>query len=125
MGNNMARFGTYNQALPPEGPKAYPFNVDFRQVTQQEIDLTNEKVRGFISFVQALFVDNRLNPGPVKIKATGIFQEIQIPAHAQAYMPMLVTDEIKLEVAVDAVGTDLIVPIICLNVPVMPYIWQG
>lgn len=121
----MARFGTYNQALPPEGPKAYAFNVDFRQVTKYEIDLSSEKTQGFISFIQALFIDNRLNAGPVKIKATGIFQEIQIPAHSQAYMPMLITDEIKLDVTVNAAAIDLIVPIICLNVPVMPYIWQG
>lgn len=123
MSSNMARFGTYNVALPPEGPRVYPINCDLRTVDQFEIDLTLEVVQGFISFAQSLFIDNTANAGEVRITATGTNQMLRVPAGKQAYLPMFITDEIKLVVEVDAPAIDLIIPIIVGNMPMTPYVW--
>lgn len=118
-----ARFGSYNMVLPKEGPKVIPQNLDFRTVDNQLVDLSLAKEQGFVTFISSLYIDNRANTGWFKISSSGIQQEIQIAAGAQAYMPMLVSDTLQFETSVEAVTADCIVPVFFLNFPVNPIIF--
>lgn len=117
-----ARFGSFNQVLPKEGPKVFGFNLDFRTLGSQDVDLSLQVQQEFISFVQGWFIDNSLNAAAVSISTTGTNQGIRIPAGKQAYMPMFITDECKLTITTTP-AANLIVPFYVTNVPVMPYVW--
>lgn len=117
------RLGTHNMVLPPEGPKVYPFVLDFRTTNSMVIDMIAEIQRGFISFIQGVFVDNSLNVNALNIKADQTQQNIIVPPKSQMYMPMFISDSARLTFTTVQAG-DLTVPIDVTNVPVMPYTWK-
>lgn len=121
-GDQFARLGTKNMVLPPEGPKVYAFTLDFTATNSREIDMGGEIEKNFISFIQSVLIDNRLNGQPITIMAEQIGFEYSIPAGKQAYMPVFVTDAAKLTFKTPQAAS-LVVPIVITNVPVQPYVW--
>lgn len=121
-GDQFARLGTSNMVLPPEGPKVYAFQLDFTASGSKEIDMGPEVEKGFISFVQTLLIDNRLNGQPLTFTAEQIGFEYSIPAGKQAYMPVFVTGTAKLNFKTPQ-AANLVVPIVVSNTPCQPYVW--
>lgn len=118
-----ARFGAYNMVLPPEGCKVFSFKLDFTAGNTQQLDFTLAVQQGFITQIQGLFVDNSLNANPLFITTDQIGQVIEFPPFSQGYMPVFVSDSVKLKfVTVQAVA--LFVPVQVTNVPVQPQIWS-
>lgn len=116
------RFGTFNMVLPKEGAKAYPINLDFRATGKVVIDFTLQVQQGFVSFIQSVYIDNSLNPSPLKVTCSATNHNIKIPANSQGYFPLFLTSDpvITFETQED---NNLIVPIVATNVPVTPYVW--
>lgn len=121
-GDQFARLGTHNMVLPPEGPKVYGFTLDFTSTNTREVDMTGEIEKKFITFVQALLIDNRLNAQPLIVAAAQIGFEYSIPAGKQAYMPIFITDAAVLTFRTPQAAS-LVVPIVVTNTPVQPYVW--
>lgn len=122
MPSYFARFGTFNQVLPQEGPKVFGFGLDFRTEGEDTVDLSLQVQQGFISFVQGFFIDNSDNGAAIRISTIGTDQGITIPAGKQAYMPMFVTDECKFTITTTP-AADLVIPFYVTNVPVMPCVF--
>jgi hypothetical protein len=122
--NGFSRFGTSNMVLPKEGPNVFPFQVDFRAISQVEIDMQIPIDQGFISYIQGYFVDNSLNLNYLNITSSLVGQRISIPPKFMAYMPHFITDTPKLTLQTQQAG-NLIVPFFITNVPVTPYMWQA
>jgi len=123
-GANFARFGTYNQVLPPEGPKAFPITLDFRTLDLQLVDMTLTKQQGFVSFFQGFYIDNSVNADTLIISMEETGQVIKFPANSQGYLPALITDSLKITfTTTPSIAPECLVPIVLLNIPVMPYIW--
>lgn len=117
-----ARFGTYNAVLPKAGPKAYPFQLDFRTVNKVDIDMTPEITQGFIDFCSGVIFDNRLNANPLEILVAGCLQSVGIPAGKQGQMPLLIGDAAQLTFTTP-INNQLIVPIFVVNFPVYPIVF--
>jgi hypothetical protein len=121
--SNFVRLGSKNMVLPPEGPKLYPVQLDFRTTNTQVADFISEIQKGFISFLQGGFFDNSLNNNPLFITTDQVNQVVQIPAFTMGYMPLFITDSAKLTFTTVQAG-NLVVPIVLTNVPVTPYLWS-
>lgn len=120
--SQFTRFGTFNAVLPKEGPKTYPFTLDFNTIGQRVIDMQIEIDGGHISYVSGGFFDNRLNLNPLVITVERVGQQVSIPAGKQAYLPLLVSDTPVLTfTATPANG--LLVPVFVCNFPVAPIIF--
>jgi len=120
-----ARYGTSNMVLPPEGPKVFGFNLDFRTPGQDDteiVDLTLQIQQGFISQVSGFFIDCRLATSATTITMTGTNQQVSIPSGKQAYMPAFVLDEAVFTV-VTTPGATVVIPFYPVNFPVTPLVW--
>jgi len=117
------RFGTYNAVLPSDGPKTYPFTADFRTIGSFGVDLTNEVTQGFIKFLSGGFFDNSNNANPLTIVVPTTNQKVIIPAKSQAYLPLLFTDTVSLQLTT-TVDNQLLVPFFLCNFPITPAIWS-
>jgi hypothetical protein len=116
------RFGTHNAVLPPEGPKTYPFNLDFGAVASILVDMQNEITQGHISFISGGFFDNRANANDLLIQVERVGQVLRIPAGKQSYMPLLVGDAPQVTFKTTA-ANGLIIPIFVCNFPLWPIVF--
>lgn len=121
--NSYVRYGTSNMVLPPEGPKCYPLQLDFRTVNEQVADFTMAIQQQHISFVQSIFIDNSLNMNQLRVITDQLYQNIIVQPETQGYFAVLVSDSAKLTFQTVVAG-NLVVPIFVLNVPVTPYVWS-
>lgn len=120
--SSFTRFGTYNSVLPKEGPKTYPFNLDFTSDAEKIVDMTIELDAEHISFISGAFIDNRNNAAELLIKVERVGQIVRIPAGKQAYMPLLVGDSAILTITTTP-ANGLIVPIFVCNFPLFPAVF--
>lgn len=121
-GEFFTRLGTSNMVLPPEGPKVYPFTLDFTASNEQTLDFVAQIQGGFISFVQSVLIDNRLNANELILTTEQVNFPYAIPAGKQAYMPLFVTQSALLTFRTPQ-ALNLVVPCIVANTPVSPYVW--
>ena len=115
---NLQRFGVSNAVLPPEGPKAYPIELDFHDKDTHEIALGNEIVAERISYINGIYFDNRANANDVEVLVGGIQQRLRLPAGKCGYMPILFTDAAS--ATFNSPIGDYTVQVIVLNTPVWP-----
>ena len=120
---DFARLGTYNMVLPQEGPKVFPFTLDFRTVNEQNLDFTLPIQQGFIGFIQALYIDNSENANPLFITTDQVNQVVPFPKLSAGYLPFFISDSAKLKF-VTVIDGNLTVQVIATNTPVTPYIWS-
>lgn len=111
-----------NQTAPAEGPRAVPISVDFSVAggSPYSLDYSNQQA-GKFSQLQALYIDNAGNGSAVSVTINGVGQVITCPANSQGYFPVLCMNPIKLEFASNG---NVAVPIILLNFPVAPAVWN-
>ena len=116
----------FNASIPKEGPKALgvvaPFGSGSGRAASFDINLLLTQSQGYMSIVQAVFVDNSLNSDEVAIGVSVIGQSLKVPANAQAYLPLLVPKNATITVA--SAG-DANVGFVFVNVPLPACVWGG
>jgi hypothetical protein len=81
-------FSVNGLQVPPEGPRAIPLILDFTATNEYDLNLQNMVQRGFVSQIQAFWVDNSANPATLTINFPGL-QSVIIPPFAQGYVNVL------------------------------------
>jgi hypothetical protein len=123
--SQIAIIPTLNNNFPCEGPKDVPINFNFDpttgQGTTQQVNLIQLMQANQISNVQSFFVDNSQNAAELTITVVGTNQRIILPPSSQAYLPVLM-GQAQFNVST-TLATGLIVPIHCLNIPVVSCVW--
>lgn len=114
-----AKFAVFSGLLPGEqGPLALSDTLVFTAtINAIPGDLYKDEALGRIEFVQAVFIDNSLNPAKITLTMGGSQQKISCPANYQGVFPVFApTPTIYVAQSIGAVS----VPILWLNSP-QPY----
>lgn len=121
--SDFARLGTHNMVLPPEGPKMFPNTLSFIDSDEQVLNFLLPIQQGFISFLQAAYIDNSLNDNILHVITDQINQDVPFPARSAGYIPLFISDSAVITFRTIQ-ANDLTVQVIMTNVPVTPYIWS-
>lgn len=119
--NSVQANQAFNGAVPGEGPKAIPYVFNFLANSGADIDLSNYKQTGRLSGIQSMFIDNSNNAGIVTITLASTQQQIKCPANAQAYFPVIMTSNLKFNIASVTAG---IVNIQVMNFAMAATVWD-
>lgn len=118
-------FAVYNGFNPKEKPKALAVNLDFTAAAVIPIDLTIAEQEGRFRFVQAVYIDNSLNPSPLSLTVGLTQQTVTMPPYSQGYLPILCPNPAKLVASLPIVAAGNVATIIqFLNFPVPAAIWK-
>jgi hypothetical protein len=109
-------------AQPEQGSKGVPVNFDFTATNVVSSDLTIEMQSNQISFVQSVWIDNRLNAQPFVLTFLGLNYTVQVRAGRQGTYPVYSTSG-DLRFTATSVGAAIIVPTIMFNFLETPW-WQ-
>lgn len=120
--SDFARLGTHNMVLPPEGPKMFPNTLSFQDTNEQVLNFLLPIQQGFVSFLQAAYIDNSQNANVLHIITDQIQQNVPFPALSAGYIPLFISDSAVITFRT-VQANDLTVQVIMTNVPVTPYIW--
>lgn len=119
----LQRFGTNNAVLPKEGPKVFPFTLDFTVKNLQELDLTLAIEQGWVSFISGIYIDNAINAANISVTTANLGQRVTCPSLSQAYFPLFVTDNPRLTINTTA-APNLLIPVFVVNFPVDALTWK-
>lgn len=123
--------GIYNGPIPKEGPKCVPIGLDFSAQNTYNIDFTMLQQRGFLSEIQAVFIDNFSNAQPVTLTVNGTNQRVVCPPLSQGIFPLFCPNPprfVAQTTGMVAVGMQFLnVPITCLtwNAAGAPFTFSG
>lgn len=106
---------------PLKGSRTIPQVLDFSIDSPININLQFEQASSKLEFVQALFIDNSLNPAALSIAVRNTGQTITVPPLFQAYVPVLATAD-NCHLSFSTAGTPK-VPVQYLNFPVPLAFW--
>lgn len=112
-------FALPNSQIPTQGPVGIPVALDFTASDNVVGDLTTEQQNGVIDFVQAIWIDNRLNTKTLLITFSGLQQTLSIRAGRQGCYPVLPGPG-RLSWNASSVGSGVLVSTIMFNVK-LPY----
>ena len=110
-----------NGLAPKSLPKALRY--DALLVQNVDFDLTQEQDGNDIEFVQAIWVDNRLNAGRLQIDVNGVPFTVIVPATAMGMFPILAGGHFRCRLTALGVVTGSI-PLVFLNVPQPYFVYQ-
>lgn len=113
---------TRNGEMPCEGPRAFPFLLDFSIANAYLIDLTAQYQNKQFTSMQCAWVDNTLNDSPFQIIVNGTNQVIECPPFSQGFYELLLPSPPK--ITVQTVGGNFTVQIILLNFYIPPQVWN-
>lgn len=113
-------FEVYNGLGPLKKPRTLPLNLDFSIINPLALDLTLAQTQDKIEFVQAVYVDNSLNPFPLTLIFSITGQSLSWPAYSQGYLPTLTPNSPRF--IASTVGTPII-NIQMLTFPMPAAIW--
>jgi hypothetical protein len=121
--NALAFLKVQGAKVPPEGPIAIPIPLDFTATTDYSLNLQNIISRGFISMVQAVFVDNSANSAAITLQFDNTSQNITLQAGEQAYLNVLCQNP----AVMDFVSTGGVagITVWLLNFPVVNCVWAA
>jgi hypothetical protein len=123
MQNKVPSFGVGNAMVPKEGPKIIPLLLDFTGgTTAQYVDLVNDSQLGYISIIQAIYIDNSLSNAKTVVTILGSQQVITCPAGWQGFFPLFTPMPPKMTIQ-NAGGISITV-ILC-NMPMPASAWPG
>lgn len=113
--------GIYNGPIPKEGPKSIPVQANFATVNKYVIDFTLIYNQGFISELQAVWIDNSSNNAAVTLANLSSNQQIVVAAGRQGIYPVLSPNPPVFSATSAGTGNVqfqfLNVPITCLSWP--------
>lgn len=115
-------FAVQGLQVPKEGPRAIPLLLNFGLTTQFTLNLQNVISRGFISMVQALWIDNSQNSEQIQINFPNTQQTIRLEAGEQGYVNCLCPNPAQLSFS--SISGDNGIVIHLLNYPVTNAVWQ-
>jgi hypothetical protein len=105
--------GVGNAAIPKEGPKAVPYQVDFTARPAYSIDLQFLFQQQLLSIIQVIWVDNSASATETEIFVSATQQAVKVPANYQGYFPILSPAQGQMVISG---GTGPVV-VILINVP--------
>jgi hypothetical protein len=117
--NTLSALPSWNNKLPPEGPRFIPLSFAFTVATEWSVDLMQLQQQGKISTLQAFYIDNSTNTAPVTITMGLGGQVITLAAGQQAYMTCLINNVPKFTVSSTGSGAN----VFALNFPVTNAVW--
>jgi hypothetical protein len=115
-------FPVARNAQPEQGSKGTPVNFDFTLINVVNGDLMLEQGQNGISFVQSIWIDNRLNAQAFVITFLGLSYTIQVRAGRQGTYPVYNTSG-DIRFTATSNGAGIIVPTIMFNFLETPW-WQ-
>lgn len=120
---NNPRYGISNMVLPPEGPQAVRYVLDFvNNPTGMDLDLS-DTVPDQMSFVQGMYIDNADSLVAVICTVTnGTQQRITIPAGSQCYVPILVDNPPNFHFVGKGGNPAIAIPVYFYNMPIPPLV---
>lgn len=110
-----------NGAVPCEGTRAYPFNLDFTTVNAYLIDLTQQYTNGQFTTLQTAFIDNSSNPAAFELICNSTSQVVVCPPFSQGFFTLLIPSPPKLQAQTNGL---LVMEIILLNFYIPPAVWS-
>lgn len=118
----LGQFSTPNGAVPCEGTKAYPFNLDFTGgKNAYSIDLTQQYNQKQFTTLQCIYADNSANTAPLQIVCSATGQVITFPPMSQGYLPIL--QPVPPKFIIQTTG-GVVIMVQLLNFYVPPTIWN-
>lgn len=120
--NPGGNFAIQNGAVPCEGTKAFPFNLDFTGgKNAYAIDLTAQYQQKQFTTLQTVWIDNSANASPLEIIANTTNQVIVAPPMSQGFYAILQPTPPKFQVQTNG---GIVLQIILLNFYIPPFMWQ-
>ena len=108
---------------PRKGSRTLPKTIDFSLSNPANINLVDEQKRFKLESVQALYIDNSLNPNSLTAVMQNTGQTVTIPGGYQAYLPVLsTTDNPVIQFSTSLTPK---VSVSFLNFPVPACIWAA
>lgn len=112
----------YGATIPPEGPRACGFKLDFVDYTENVIDFTYAYENKQMTVVQSIWVDNSVNPEEVTITARNSpFQAVKVQPFTQGTYPLISAIRPVFSITTD--GSCYVNVIFC-NIPLPSSDWQ-
>jgi hypothetical protein len=109
-----------NSSLPPEGPRALPYRLDFSAQQAYAISCNYIFQQKLLSNIQSVFVDNSGSLTPLTLLVNNTQQQEIIPPGAQAYLPLLMANSATLVVSSTG-GVPVFIQL--LNIPMPACVW--
>lgn len=107
--------------FPAEGPRDTPLQFDFTSHVSYYVNLAVYQAQARQRTVQGAFFDNSQSTAPLLVVMDGSGQALQIPAGAQAVLPLFAPNPVGLTATCTAGGNN--VQIHLLNFPVTSCVW--
>lgn len=108
--------------VPPEGPIAVPLpTLDWSVSSEYDVNLQSFEQRGFVSQIQAIFIDNSANGGNFIVTCPNTGQQLNIKGNSQAYLLLLAPNPTILQFTSNGGG---VTKVALLNFPVTNAVWQ-
>jgi hypothetical protein len=121
--SNTQQVSVLNALIPPEGPLAISFALNFAEFQEYVIDTTLSYAQGKITAIQAIWIDNSDNPDPFEIVTDQApYQRVICPALTQGAFPIIAPVRAKFRATT---GSTEIVTVILLNVPLNTGTWTA
>lgn len=118
--NPIGIFQSNNGAVPCEGTKVFPFNLDFTAVNAYLIDLTQQYQQKQFTTLQTVYIDNSNNNSILQVVCSVTGQVITAPALSQGYYAILQPSPPRLQVQTNG---GVIVTIQLMNFYIPPVVW--
>lgn len=116
------QFPVPNGAVPCEGTKVFPFNLDFTAgKNAYSIDLTSQYNQKQFTTLQTVYIDNSNNPAILQIVCSVTGQVITAPALSQGYYAILQPSPPKL-IAQTLGGVVVLIQLLNFYIP--PVVWE-
>jgi predicted secreted protein len=119
--NPGGNFKTFNGALPCEGTKTLPYNIDFTAANAYLIDLTQQYQQQQFTTLQTIYIDNSDNLDVTEVICGTTNQLITAPPQSQGYYAILEVQPPKLQIQSNG---NVIVPVQLLNFYIPPQVWS-
>lgn len=116
-----AAFDNFYGFAPKKGPRSLAQSIDFGIANPYYIDFVSAVQADKLEWIESIYVDNSLNPAPLKFVFAQSEQSIIVPANAQAYLPVLCPNDPGFTLS--TTGTP-IVKIHFLNFAVPAAVWN-
>jgi len=115
-----------NSTLPPEGPRAVPYTLDFSLTAGYTINVSDLLSSGpgkpGLSAIQGFYADNSASTTSLVITASTTQQKISVPASSQGYVPIL--SPTSGTITVQSAG-GVVVYLDIYNVPLPAILWNA
>jgi hypothetical protein len=122
---NYPGFRVFYGLAPMEGPVAVPIDLDFTLQSSYTIDLVGELETSVVPWVEAIYIDNSLNPFPLSVTFSISNQTVTCPAYSQGYFPCLCPNKPRMAFNLGGVTTNTSTWVQLLSMPVPAAVWSA